>query len=114
MTTAGYTVGWLAEYVAGLEYAAERGAIEEYLYEVDAEFTFNVDAAGNFAGAMVTLAGNPRINFNSDTGIVRARSTSPHHTVVAWQRLTNAAREEFNAYFAEVFELAQVCEDFTA
>lgn len=114
MTTAGYTIGWLQEYVAGLEYAAGRGAIEEYLNDVDAEFNFNVDAAGNFAGATVSLCVSPMVVFHSATGIVYAHEVSAQHNVHAHARISDVAREEFNAYFADVFELAQACGDFTA
>ena len=114
MTTAGYTVGWLAEYVAGLEYAAERGNFAEYLFDVDADFNFAVDNEGNFAGAMVTLCNSPAVKFNSARGIVYAHEVSAKHNVHAHARISDAAREEFNAYFAEIFELVQDCEDFTA
>lgn len=114
MTTTGYTLGWLREYAAGLEYAAERGAIEEYLFDTDAGFTFRVDKRGEFAGAVVELAYSPKVNFDSATGTVYAHEVSARHNVHAHARISDAAREEFNAYFSDLFELAQACGDFTA
>lgn len=114
MTTAGYTLGWLREYVCGLEYAAERGAIEEYLFETDAEFNFRVDNRGKFAGVVVELAYSPAVKFDSATGIVYAHEVSARHNVHAHARISDAAREEFNDYFSALFELAQASDSFTA
>lgn len=116
MTLAGYVTSWATEYAAGIEHAAELGdnAIEEYLFDMDASWTFITDKRGEYCGARVELCPSPHVTFNPHTGIVRTRDTSARQNVTVGVKVSDAAREEFNAYFAAIFELAQASRDITA
>lgn len=109
MTLAGYVTGWATEYAAGIDAAGLGGddAIEEYLFDMDAQWTFITDKRGEYHGAQVELCPSPHVTFNPHTGIVRARDTSIRQAVTVGVKVSDAAREEFNAYFAAIFELAQ-------
>ena len=116
MTLVGYVTSWATEYASGIEHAAKLGgnAIEEYLFDVDTQWTFKVNKRGEFCGAQVEFAYSPKVTFNSYTGILRARDASAKHCAVVSVKVSDEAREEFNAYFADVFELAQACGDIPA
>lgn len=117
MTLAGYVTGWAAEYAAGIESVAGLGdddAIEEYLFDMDAQWTFITDKHGEYRGARVELCPSPRVTFNPHTGIVRVRDTSAKYSVTVGVKVSKAAQEFFDEYFSTLFEMIQASRDITA
>lgn len=117
MTLAGYVTGWATEYAAGIEYVAELGdddAVDEYLFDRDAQWTFITDKHGEYRGTRIELCPSPHVTFNSHTGIVRARDTSARQTVTVGVKVSKAAQEFFDEYFSTLFELVQGSRDITA
>lgn len=114
MTLAGYVTGWATEYAAGIEYAAEGGAeaIERYLDDMDANGGFITNERGEYCGTRIELCVSPHVTFYPHTGIVRTRDTSARQTVTVGVKVSDAAREAFNEYFAAWFEIAQASGDF--